>query len=168
MKKWTYRPPEDEVVIETGAYVEATTGPVPGGRTGKRIFQAVELGWADTKHGFLSDAASQWGRAPWALFPAKKAMGLRKIGFLQDAAKEFGVWFEYAQMASCKGTGDGLPADSGLMLVRTAAALAEKASRGLPCDARSAEVELAEERKRDSRSKTERESAFMAAFPDWK
>jgi hypothetical protein len=67
---------DDQLTFENGLFVWADTPD----EFGPRAFQAVNLAWCDQWTTFLTDAATQWGFAPWALTEARACMSVHELG----------------------------------------------------------------------------------------
>ena len=67
---------DDMLSLEHGIYVWAENPD----EFGPRAFMTLNLFWNDQDLTFLTDAATHWGLAPWALFQPRKSMQIHSLG----------------------------------------------------------------------------------------
>lgn len=159
-RKWSPKFPSDSILADPGLYVVAD----PLDEHGERAVITAALTWGGERRAFLCDAASSlWGSAPWAMIPLRKAFGMRTLGKFPQAAEAFSSTLPAILEASR--SEEGLPSDSGLILLRAAADLAKNPPK--PGDTSAALRCLISAREQDRAIFRAKRDEFLRAFPDW-
>ncbi len=161
-RKWTPPVFPDSLDSEPGEYVLAD--PLDG--FGERAFITARLTWGGEHHSFLCDAASAlWGSAPWAMIPLRRAFGMRSLGKFLEASIAYQEIFPLVVEASR--TAEGLPSDSGLILLRACRLLKHEADARKSADETAALRCLVTAREQDRAIYLSKRDEFLRAFPDW-
>lgn len=157
---WSPPVPDGLVVLEHGSYVHARH-PDPWG---PRAFLVLNIDASGRTISFLSDAASQWGRAPWALVEANASMGLEPMGSWPRVQELLGACLEETRQASLSPRLSARQVGA-LMLIRAALRLRDT-SQGedgqrafMACRCLELEIEL------DESIKQSKEALYRAAHP---
>ena len=162
MKKWRLQNHSDRVSFEEGHFIEALA---PDSH-GPRIFLALNIFWDGEEITMLSDAATDWGLAPWALEPALESKKLRSIGGWKEMIEAYGQHAALALQAVKTEPVERRAKMTMLLTARAAARLA-KISNGQKPSADLARHCLRQEIDKDMGIQLEKKKAFMLAHPDW-
>lgn len=163
MKKWHAPDYDDQVLFDNGLYVFAERPD----EFGPRAFMTLNLVWEDRETTFLTDAATPWGMAPWALSNARACMGLETIGSWDQVSQAY--YKEFMLLASvCRAGSEDSPSYGGLMFLRTALRM-----RGLTlgvdnhASSETARHCLKLELERDSAIQISKARHYALDYPDW-
>lgn len=161
MKKWRAPRFQDQLELEHGIYVFADRPD----EFGPRAFMTLNLMWEDHEVSFLSDAATPWGMAPWALFNAQEGMRVKTLG---SWAQMVAVHAKSMSLTAMAARESNSPIDcGGLMLVRCALRI-ESLARGKDVGVDVARHCLRQEIERDAMIREAKAKRYAIEHPDWR
>lgn len=161
MKKWRAPRFDDQLHFESGTYVWAERPDA----FGPRAFMALNLVWDDRESTYLTDAATQWGMAPWALFEARATMEAKPLGTWEQVAGAHAKAFALLAQA-CREMGEGFDEAGGLLLLRSALRM-ERLASDRPLDPSLARHCLKAEAALDGKIRQAKQRAYATEHPDW-
>ena len=162
MKKWKAPKYSDQAKFEHGIYVLAEKPD----EFGPRAFMTLNLVWEEAEVTFLTDAATNWGMAPWALANAQESMRIKPLGTWGQFVGSHGKSLSLIS-AACREKGEDSHAYGGLLLVRTCLRL-EGMSKGKDVGVDVARHCLKQELERDAMIREAKAKKYALANPDWK
>jgi hypothetical protein len=152
---------EDQLTLPNGVYVWAETPD----EFGPRAFQALNVEWHGRWTTYLTDAATHWGMAPWALSEARTIMGIKELGAWECVQVVHRASFQ-AVLSEFLKVPDFYNRYTGLFLLRCALRLEMLSKNGdlKPFVAkRCVEIEFA----LDEHIQNDKRSMHKKQFPDW-
>lgn len=163
MKKWRAPHYDDQLALDDGVYVLAENAD----QFGPRAFMVVNIFWGAREVSYLSDAATDWGLAPWALENARESMLVRALGPWRSIVGAHAHAVALAAQA-CKEIADEERFNyCALLLLRSALRFEALAKNG-PAGADAARRCLRQEIERDASIRQAKQTQYMSLHPDWR
>lgn len=162
MKKWRAPHYDDQLELDDGVYVLAERPD----EFGPRAFMAINIFWEDREVSYLSDAATDWGLAPWALDNARESMRVRPLGTWSSIVGAHSQSLSKITHA-CREIADEERFNYCALLLLRAALRLEALAKGAAPTADMARHCLRQEIDRDAAIQTAKKAQYMALHPDW-
>ena len=159
-----WQPPSfyDQLTLVNGLFIWAQTPD----EFGPRAFQVVNIAWRDQWTTFFTDAATQWGLAPWALTEARGCMGVHELGHWEVLQTRHQTAIQ-AVLPAIRKVPDCDYRCTTLFLMRCALRL-ESLCKPEAFEPFVAERCVSIEFERDARIHEAKRTRHEAAYPDWK
>jgi hypothetical protein len=162
VKKWRAPQYDDQLDLDDGVYVIAEKADP----FGSRAFMVVNIFWEEREVSYLSDAATDWGLAPWALDNARESMRVRPLGTWSSIVGAHAQALSKISQACREIAGEERFNYCALLLLRAALRL-DALSQGKSVGIDVARHCLRQEIERDAMIQQAKQRQYMAAHPDW-
>lgn len=162
MKKWRAPHYDDQLDVDDGVYVWADKAD----DFGPRAFMVVNIFWGEREISYLSDAATDWGLAPWALNNARESMRVRLLGPWSSIVASHPQSLSLASQA-CREIADEERFNYCALLLLRCALRFEALTKNQPAGADVARSCLRQEIERDARIRQSKQAQYMDNHPDW-